>query len=92
MRVTVHGAGGGEVTGSAYLIQTPEANILVDRGMFQGPRQVENYNNFPKRGAFQKLDASVRSSENDSSCAWIIRAIERRSSCDISATRVEKDS
>jgi metallo-beta-lactamase family protein len=59
MKVTVHGAGGGEVTGSAYLVQTQEANILVDCGMFQGARQVENYNHIPKRGAFQKLDAVV---------------------------------
>ena len=36
MRVKVLGAAGGEVTGSAYLIQTNEANVLVDAGMFQG--------------------------------------------------------
>jgi metallo-beta-lactamase family protein len=59
MRITVHGAGGGEVTGSAYLVQTPEANILVDFGLFQGARKVENYNRIPKRGAFEKLNAVV---------------------------------
>ena len=59
MKVTVHGAGGGEVTGSAYLLQTREANVLVDFGLFQGPRKVENYNRIPKKGAFEKLDAVV---------------------------------
>jgi metallo-beta-lactamase family protein len=59
MKITVHGAGGGEVTGSAYLVQTRDANVLVDCGMFQGAQQVENYNHIPKRGAFQKLDAVI---------------------------------
>jgi hypothetical protein len=59
MRITVHGAGGGEVTGSAYLVQTPEANVLVDFGLFQGARKVENYNRIPKRGAFEKLNAVI---------------------------------
>ena len=59
MKITVHGAGGGEVTGSAYLLQTGEANVLVDLGLFQGARKVENYNRLPKKGAFNKLDAVV---------------------------------
>ncbi len=59
MKVTIHGAGGGEVTGSAYMVQTREANVLVDLGLFQGARKVENYNNIPKRGAFDKLNAVV---------------------------------
>jgi metallo-beta-lactamase family protein len=59
MKVTIHGAGGGEVTGSAYLVQTREANVLVDLGLFQGAQKVENYNNIPRRGAFNKLNAVV---------------------------------
>jgi metallo-beta-lactamase family protein len=59
MRVTVHGAGGGEVTGSCYLVQTREANVLVDCGLFQGARKLDNYNHIPKKGAFAKLDAVV---------------------------------
>jgi metallo-beta-lactamase family protein len=59
MRVTVHGAGGGEVTGSAYLVQTRGANVLVDCGLFQGARKVENYNRIPRTGAFAMLDAVV---------------------------------
>jgi metallo-beta-lactamase family protein len=59
MKVTVYGAGGGEVTGSAYMVQSREANILVDFGLFQGARKVENYNRIPKKGAFEKLNAVV---------------------------------
>jgi metallo-beta-lactamase family protein len=59
MIITIHGAGGGEVTGSAYLMQTREANVLVDFGLFQGARKIENYNRIPKKGAFEKLNAVV---------------------------------
>jgi metallo-beta-lactamase family protein len=59
MKITIHGAGGGEVTGSAYLVQTRDANVLVDLGLFQGARKIENYNRLPKKGAFDKLNAVV---------------------------------
>jgi metallo-beta-lactamase family protein len=59
MKITPHGAAGGEVTGSAYLVQTRDANVLVDFGLFQGARKVENYNRIPKKGAFDKLNAVV---------------------------------
>src|SRR5262245_21472586 len=59
MKITVHGAGGGEVTGSAYLVQTREANDLVDCGLFRGARKVEDYNRIPMKGDFKKLNAVV---------------------------------
>jgi metallo-beta-lactamase family protein len=59
MKVTIHGAGGGEVTGSAYLVETKEAKVLVDLGLFQGANKVENYNHIPKKGAFTKLNAVI---------------------------------
>src|SRR6516164_4267673 len=59
MKITVRGAGGGEVTGSAYLVQTRDAKILVDCGLFQGAHKVENYNRIPMKGAFDQLNAVV---------------------------------
>jgi metallo-beta-lactamase family protein len=59
MKVTVHGAGGGEVTGSAYLLETRDAKVLIDCGLFQGARKAENHNRLPKKGAFNKLDAVI---------------------------------
>src|SRR6516225_6867712 len=59
MKITIHGAGGGEVTGSAYLVQTRDANVLLDLGLFQGARKTENRNHLPKKGSVRKLDAVV---------------------------------
>jgi metallo-beta-lactamase family protein len=59
MKVTFLGAAGGEVTGSAYLLQMKSANVLVDCGFFQGARKIENYNRLPRRGALDRLDCVV---------------------------------
>src|SRR5262245_32863249 len=57
MKLTIRGAGGGEVTGSAYLVQTNSASVLVDFGMYQGSQKAENYNRQPKREMVKKLDS-----------------------------------
>src|SRR5215472_10844598 len=56
MRITPLGAAGGEVTGSAYYVQTNGASVLVDCGMFQGGKKVEALNRPPTADA-QPLDA-----------------------------------
>jgi metallo-beta-lactamase family protein len=56
MKITILGAAGGEVTGSAYFVQTDQANILVDCGLFQGGKKAEALNR-PPTGPRQKLDA-----------------------------------
>jgi metallo-beta-lactamase family protein len=56
MKITVVGAAGGEVTGSAYYVQTKQASVLVDCGLFQGGRKSEALNR-PPTGPKQKLDA-----------------------------------
>ncbi|HXJ57539.1 MAG TPA: MBL fold metallo-hydrolase [Verrucomicrobiae bacterium] len=56
MRIKVLGAAGGEVTGSAYSVQTNRANVLVDCGLFQGGRKAEALNR-PPTSPKQKLDA-----------------------------------
>jgi len=59
MRITCLGAAGGEVTGSAYLLETGSANVLVDCGFFQGARKLENFNRIPRKAAMNRLDAVV---------------------------------
>jgi metallo-beta-lactamase family protein len=56
VKVTALGAAGGEVTGSAYLVQTKKARVLVDCGMFQGGKQSESLNRPPTR-PHTRLDA-----------------------------------
>jgi metallo-beta-lactamase family protein len=56
MKITILGAAGGEVTGSAYYVQTGRASILVDCGLFQGGKKAEALNR-PPTGPRQKLDA-----------------------------------
>jgi metallo-beta-lactamase family protein len=57
MRIRVVGAAGGEVTGSAYFVQTERAKILVDAGMFQGGKKSEAKNRLPYGVNLANLDA-----------------------------------
>jgi metallo-beta-lactamase family protein len=59
MRITLLGAAGGEVTGSAYLVEGPDSNVMVDCGLFQGAKKVENQNRIPTQARLQQLDAVV---------------------------------
>ena len=57
MKVTLHGAAGGDVTGSAYLVETQQARVLVDFGLFQGVAKSEQRNRVPRNLNPRKLDA-----------------------------------
>ena len=56
MKIKPIGAAGGEVTGSAYLVETKKARVLVDCGLFQGGKKSEALNRAPVRRDV-KLDA-----------------------------------
>ncbi len=56
MKIKVLGAGGGEVTGSAYLVETETARVLVDCGIFQGGKKAEALNRFDLKDV-SSLDA-----------------------------------
>jgi metallo-beta-lactamase family protein len=57
MRIRLCGAAGGEVTGSAYLVETERARILVDCGMFQGGHVAAVMNRTPSGLLDRGLDA-----------------------------------
>jgi metallo-beta-lactamase family protein len=59
MHITLLGAAGGEVTGSAYLLESDRAKILIDCGLFQGAQKLENFNRLPTRARVQQLHAVV---------------------------------
>ena len=56
MKITLHGAAG-DVTGSAYLLETDRARVLIDFGMFQGGARMEEKNVLPAGILAQRLDA-----------------------------------
>jgi metallo-beta-lactamase family protein len=56
MKITIIGAAGGEVTGSAYMVQTKTSRVLVDCGLFQGGKRSEALNRPPTQPN-RKLDA-----------------------------------
>jgi len=56
IRITFYGAAG-DVTGSAYHIQTEQANVLLDFGMFQGGKKMEAKNRMPRGLKPRSLDA-----------------------------------
>lgn len=58
MFVTFHGAAN-EVTGSCYLVETGNARILVDCGLFQGSKHLERLNFIPQTINPRKIDAVV---------------------------------
>lgn len=57
MRIKVVGAAGGEVTGSAYLVETAHAKIMIDAGLFQGGKATEEKNRLPEGADPRTLDA-----------------------------------
>lgn len=57
MKITLLGAAGGEVTGSAYLVETARSRVLVDFGFFQGIPNTEDRNHLPPALDPARLDA-----------------------------------
>jgi len=57
MKIKLVGASGGEVTGSAYVVRTRTATLLVDAGMFQGGRRSEAKNRLPAGVRPEEIDA-----------------------------------
>jgi metallo-beta-lactamase family protein len=56
MKITLLGAAG-EVTGSAYLVETDRTRVLVDFGLFQGGGKTETRNVLPSGLEPKRLDA-----------------------------------
>jgi metallo-beta-lactamase family protein len=56
-KITLFGAGGGEVTGSVYLVDTGAARVLIDCGPFQGVPNADQKNRISEQYSFRRLDA-----------------------------------
>lgn len=75
MKITIYGAAGG-VTGSAYYVETSEARILVDCGMFQGSKKEEEQNRFAPPVDYKRLDAIVLTHAHLDHCGRLPLAIK----------------
>ncbi len=58
MRISFHG-GAREVTGACYLLEAEQTKILVDCGLFQGRRELEELNGEPFRFVPSEIDALI---------------------------------
>lgn len=74
MKITFHGAAG-EVTGSQHLIETSERRILLDCGMFQGPRAEARRKNEGFGCGPQNLDAVILSHAHADHCGLLPRLV-----------------
>jgi metallo-beta-lactamase family protein len=57
MRVTLFGAAAGEVTGSAYVVESERSKVLVDFGLFQGVPNADQKNRVSERFTFRNLNS-----------------------------------
>lgn len=70
MRITFLGAAG-TVTGSRFLVETAEGRVLVDCGMFQGPRAIRRRNWDPFSHEARSIDAVVLTHAHLDHCGYL---------------------
>ncbi|NUR28915.1 MAG: MBL fold metallo-hydrolase [Catenulispora sp.] len=68
--------GAGTVTGSKYLVRTPEASVLVDCGLFQGLRELRRRNWEPLPVAAGGIDAAVLTHAHLDHCGYLPRLVK----------------
>ena len=56
MKITLFGAVGGEVTGSAYQVESGKAKVLIDGGLFHSVPDADRKNRIPQH-TFRHLDS-----------------------------------
>lgn len=88
--ITPYGAAG-DVTGSAYLIETENANVLVDFGMFQGDKDDEGRNVIPGRIHRMKIDAVILTHAHLDHCGRLPLLVREGYRGAIRATAATKD-
>ena len=65
------------VTGSRFLVETGEARLLVDCGMYQGDRELRRRNWDPFPVPADQIDAVVLSHAHLDHCGWLPRLVRQ---------------
>ena len=91
MKLTLYGAAGDEVTGSAYHLRTDEANVLVDFGIFQGAKMAESRNRVPTGLQAKRLDAVLLTHAHLDHCGRLPLLAKRGFSGPVYATQATLD-
>ena len=65
------------VTGSKFLVTTPDATVLVDAGVYQGPRELRerNWEDLPVRPG--DIDAVVLTHAHIDHCGYVPRLVKQ---------------
>lgn len=85
MRLSFHGAAG-SVTGSRHLLETDQARILVDCGLFQGLKELRTRNWDPPAFALRDVDAALLTHAHIDHTGWLPRAVKLGLHCPVHAT------
>jgi len=91
MDITFYGAAGGAVTGSCFKLSTSKGSIMVDCGLFQGPKEIKekNYNEFDFNPA--EIDVLVLTHAHIDHCGLIPKLCKKGFKGKIFATIATKD-
>ena len=90
MKLSFHGAAG-EVTGSCHLVQCSGRKILIDCGMFQGRRELEEDNDTPFRFEPSEIDAVLLTHAHLDHCGRLPLLVKRGFRGEIIATAATRD-
>jgi len=85
MKITLYGAAG-DVTGAAFHVQTTEASLLIDCGMFQGGKQADELNRAAPPVDYKQLDSIVLTHAHLDHCGRLPLAVRAGYSNAIYAT------
>jgi len=85
MRISFHGAAGC-VTGSKHLLETDQARLMIDCGLFQGLKALRLRNWDKPPFALGAVDAALLTHAHIDHTGWLPRAVKLGLSCPVHAT------
>jgi len=85
MRISFHGAAGC-VTGSRHLLETDQATLMIDCGLFQGLKELRRRNWDAPAFDLRSVDATLLTHAHIDHTGWLPRAVKLGLRCSVHAT------